>query len=143
MNDCKPEEIKVEYGETLNAGVISKQVKRRWSILIIVIIIWVIVGTLFILKQQINESNKENSLYMKREFEKIVSYILEHNYKTLTFNSNETVITLEDLYKGIYGVKLEPNFFNTKGHQCLGFIFVTKNTDKYEIDSSHYCDMYE
>lgn len=121
-----------------------KKNKRKINLLLILIVIAVIIMILFSLQTQIAKDKAESKKYIDKNFKDYVNKIIINKPKLINYINNKAIIKMEDICNGVYGEKIYCDIFNEQSeHQCLGYIEIYKNNNKYEIDTSHYCDMYQ
>jgi hypothetical protein len=70
--------------------------------------------------------------------------IIENHPELLNFDeNNKSILKMDTLYSVLPGevnILLDP-IYNDDFDQCAGYIVISKNSDNYDIDTSHFCDM--
>lgn len=105
-------------------------------VLILVAYIPIFVHNMDVKKKYVSEEEKQ------AEIKNFVNNIVTYNYKM--FSEKETMVYMADLYNYKYNAAIPMKYYDEKdNHQCMGYIIVTNNSQSYDIDVSHYCDMFE
>lgn len=111
---------------------------------VFILILFLILSSIIFFSSEIKKGKSEDYRVIQTNFKNDILKIIKNNYKLLNFNNNIAIIKMEDLYLGTYEIKYGLDFFDSKNeHLCLGYFVIYKTKNNYEINTSHYCDMFE